>query len=745
MVTTNAAEYAHDVNLRYLLNCLGLSACLLSCGGSGGGGKGEPDAAPPAITARAVFEPVVPGSGAAWGTIPFPSDLFLADDGGIAMTELPSGPDASAVAIEQMKEALRAVKGAGVNAPIFFPVEGAVDPTSLAGNVVVIDLGSGTEVATDLQFRADLGAIVAAPQLGTALRENTRYGAYITTGVKDSSGAALQRSDAFGAAMALDSTPADPAVAAAQQQLRPLLEAIEVAPEELVVATVFRTEHITHLTKRMRDIVAASPPMLINLDDILVYGPEPEELDDLFGVQDPDAVAGHEHFASRPQPHGSVAAVVHATVDLPSFLSAEFATDGVVELNEDGDPIVKGTQPVRMTLVLPRVDDYENLPVVFFVHGMNRTRADVLALAEPAARRGFAVAAIDLLHHGDRRMGATDSRNDTTGEMSPDGFADRVELLGAVGFFHMTNSGGYAPYHPLPMRENFRQAAVDLCSLAAFLRDGDLSPIVDALAAGGLQAIDLSFRGDSLAIVTESFGSMMSLLAMAVEPSFDIAMLASPASSFPYPTLVHSANFSNRFTGILIRPHDVDDRVVLGDPVMGARWEPVLALWNTVMQTGDPIVYAPYILTGELRGDPGANLILAEVWGDEWVPNDAVEHLVGVLGLPVLELSGTEQPPGELFRYVDLPMVQGPIEGNVSNGRRTAVHTVWYPAAHALVRKISEGMTFEPDFPPFTRRAEEWRFESPIEEVQLLWGRFLSDFWAGDEAPEAFDPFAVSN
>jgi hypothetical protein len=714
-----------------------------------------------------VFSPPAPGAGGDWGTLPFPSDLFLNSDGRLALGKLPSGPDADPVALEQMREALLTVDGAGVWSPAFFPVTGAIDPATLAGNVVIVDLDNGlSPIAADLAYRDDLDLIIAAPKYGAGYVERGRYAAYLTNGVKGTDGKPLRAALAFLAARELATTPSDPGTLAAQTSLRPLLEALDTDTRgSLVAATVFRVQSVTATMDKMRRIVGATPPALDTNASIEIYGPDTDELDYIFGVQSPDALAGHDHLVGRPQPHGSVGAVIHATALLPSFLSTQFATDGILEFDGAGEPLVKSNQPVRFTLVLPKPSltggGYANLPAVFFIHGINRTRADMLAIAEPATKLGFAVVAIDLLHHGYRSTSAVDRKNDTTRESPsaacglppaactpmpgvcscPDGFADQVELTPATRFFHLLASGGIGAYHPLPMRENFRQSAIDLSSMAAFLGRGSFPEIAAVLGGAGLPT-DLSFRAGELGIVTESFGSMMALVLLALDAAFDIGFIASPAATFPYPTLIHSANYSGQFTQVILGPHDAQQRTILGDPRYGARFEPVAELWNIIMQTGDPVAYGRAMLDGSLREDDGANIILAEAWSDEWVPNDAVEHLIGRLGVPVLDLQRSQEPPGNLFRYVpDLPVMAGPIKANIG-GKRTAVHTLWHPAAHALVRKIADETTFEPGFPPFVRRPAGIRFDSPIAQVQAMWGQFFTDFYNGDAAPAARDPFA---
>jgi len=144
----------------------------------------------------------------------------------------------------------------------------------------------------------------------------------VTRAVKATDGTPLARASAFDVAAHLSATPADAGTAAAQASLRPLLEAYPT-PDDLAVATVFRTEHATRGMQAMRDVVAATPPALLSIDrNFTTAG----ELDGLFGAAPADQTPGLDETAVRPQPHGHVATVIHGTIELDSFVAATAAT-----------------------------------------------------------------------------------------------------------------------------------------------------------------------------------------------------------------------------------------------------------------------------------------------------------------------------------------------------------------------------------------------------------------------------------
>ncbi|HUH00875.1 MAG TPA: hypothetical protein VML75_02705, partial [Kofleriaceae bacterium] len=503
-----------------------LCVVLLACGG----GSSSPDAGSrvdgsvaPAATAR--FEPPQPGGGAAWGQVPYPSDLYLDADGLLAISDLPVGPNADLPFVTMLLETLHTLDGAGLWSSVHIAIDGEIDPNSLAGNVVLVDLDDGlAEIQTDIVWRDDLRTIVAVPKHGILLREQHRYGVYVTNQVRATDSSSLTAAPAFVAAADLSTVPADPSVAAAQTSLRPLLEALDPSTRAtVVVASVFRTASIGAEAIAMRAAIAASPPT-ITVGQTFAGA---SALDGLFGAQAADAVPGQLHGSAnfRAQPHGNVAAVIHGQIGLKSFLNASTNTAGFATFT-GGVPEIKGTHQAKYTLILPQATSYAELPVVIFVPGINRPRVDMMTQADTATDEGFALLSIDMMYHGDRASQPTDVRNETTGENAPDGFGDEVGLTPAVEFFHLTTSGGIPAYHPRAMRENLRQAAMDLCSLVEWVADGDVAPLTAALGGLGLPT-DLSFRSDA-ALLTESFGALVTGPCVAVEPRITAVMYSSP-------------------------------------------------------------------------------------------------------------------------------------------------------------------------------------------------------------------------
>lgn len=716
---------------------------VLLVGGCGGGSK-TPDAMPlPTIDAHppdaaphtaAVFQPAAPGNGQAWGAVPYPSDLYLDGAGLLALTTLPVGPAPDPAAITAMADTLHTMDGAGTWSSVYFPIAGDVDETTLAGHVHLALLpaggGLGAELPVDLVWRGDLHMIVAVPVLGTTLREATPYGAWVDDAVHGADGTPVSRATGF-----------DPAT---EPSLTALAQALPAATlSHVVTATVFHTEHVTRGLAAMRAVVTATPPVVTAIDQIFST---PAELDGLFGVQDPAAVPGGDDSGApvhRPQPHGHVAAVLHGHLNLANFLSASQTVAGFPSFDAAGVPAVQSQSSVKFTLVLPKTTpaSFANLPVIIYVHGINETREDLMYVADTAAAHGMATLGIDLLYHGDRQFGTvTDAMNGITGAAGPDGFAEGMGLLPATHFFQLSPSGGIPQYHPRAMRENLRQAAADVCSLVSFLRSGDLALVNGALAPVGLPA-DLSFR-PGVAVVTESFGALVTGVALAVEPGIGAAVLSSAAAGFPYPAMVHSPSFSGTFIGIITAPYDLSARIVIGDAKLDPRFDPLVMLYDSALEEGDPVAYAPYVADGSVRGDLGPNLLMGEVYKDETVSNDSTEHLAGIYGVPRVPFTAAPmQPPDPPNRWVVLPTAAAPLMGDAAGGQRTRALGVWHPSTHPFLRLYKGQHRLATDLFPFTPLPMPVVIDPlPIAQLHAQWARFLSDYFAG-AVPTVIDPY----
>lgn len=686
---------------------------LVGCGG--GGGPSAPDARPDGGDAPvARYQPPAAGAGAMWGQVPYPSDHFLDGDGRLAVLSLPVGAGADPQQETMLREALASLDGAGLRGNVYFPIEvpagEAIDPATVGGAAGVVEVATGATIPGRTIWRDDLDALVFVPARGTVLAPGAAYAAYVTSAVRTTDGVALAADEGF----------AGPPAALA-------------GIDDVVVATTFTTATFPAETRRIRDAVAARTPTVAVLD--VVAGDA--ELDAVFGDQEPGAIPGTCTGGLRAQPHDAIAALVQGTITLTDFQG----DDVFVGFDGAGEPVVHGTRDVRFSLTLPATTaDWDALPVLIYLHGVNRTRVDFLTQANTAAELGAAMLAIDLPGHGDRDPGATDARNETLGTDTPDGFGDTNGLLPATRLFHLIPVGDVPAYHPRAMGENLRAAAIDLAQLVELVRDGDDAPIEAAVAA--LPIPDTFTFRDDVGLITESLGAMVGGVALAVEPGLGVAYLASPAAGFPAPSMLHSPHYTGLFATVVVDGFGVRDRIDVTDPDRDFEIDPIVMLYGNAIERGDAIAYAPLVTGASLRGGTPPDLAVAMAWGDVWVSNDTTEAYARALGLPHAPMALPE-PPAERIRFVELEETTWPVAGNLAGGR-TGAFVVFDRAGHASLRKYQDQREYEPVYPPYVEQDPiEIIFPNQLAQHHELWSELVSEHLAG--AVSLTDPYADSD
>src|SRR5262249_53412914 len=159
---------------------------------------------------------------------------------------------------------------------------------------------------------------------------------------------------------------------------------------------------------------------------------------------------------------------------------------------------VKAVEEIPFILTLPARADYTNTPVLIFEHGINADRSQLLTVANDYARRGYATLGIDELWHGSRAPGAVDMVNNIPGDPFPDGIGDRGNAISYFFDFNGDSSSGILSIDSRYVRDNFKQAAVDLMQLVRLVLHGDVSALRSA-------ASGLTFDASKLVYTSESF------------------------------------------------------------------------------------------------------------------------------------------------------------------------------------------------------------------------------------------------
>ena len=265
------------------------------------------------------------------------------------------------------------------------------------------------------------------------------------------------------------------------------------------------------------------------------------------------------------------------------------------------------TVPVLLTIPNNRARPVAGWPVVIFVHGITRNRADALAISEAYATAGIAVAAIDLPLHGitladhaaglrlpgvSERTFDMDYVNNTTGQPPADGVADSS----GMNFIQITS--------PITSRDNLRQAVLDELTLARALA----APNSVIVGSGG--PAPAPFDGNHISYASQSLGSLVGTMVASLDSDINAFALSVPGGLITE-LLLDSATFGPIF-----------------GPAVAAQLGPHTLLYNMFFRdaqaaadAGDPVNHVDAAVINK-------PVLAHKVIGDLVIPNSATDRLI---------------------------------------------------------------------------------------------------------------------
>ncbi len=670
-----------------------------------------------------------PTSGAPrFGDLPFPSDLWRRDAGGLIPIE---GLERVAERPLVIQEALAGMDGFGRSTGAMFFVDVELDPSTLPGRLVDasadddrvffvdIDAASprrGARYPALARHLPSLGILSVVPPPGIVLPRGTRHAAVLTTRVRARDGVALSM-DAPLAAIAggARSTAAERLYGGALDALiatRAVSSLTDVAA--LAVFTTSRmAEELPTLRARLRDATPA-PTLLLEPEASTPYtsaifgAHTTPSLDDWLGQ-----AARDEHGLEWPGgdnpsglAHDELCAVASGAMLAPSFrdpVTMRFTrgTDGEYAL-------VQPSARIPVTLVIPRSPPPPGgYPVVIHGHGLSNDRGSMLSYANELARAGFAVVGIDDVEHG-ARGGLADEHNNYRGPFAgPDGIPDKQEF--PLPFF-----ADFVDF--IAVRDNFRQTVLDQTSLVRLVQNPALDLSALAPSCGfvpRLSATRLAWSGGSL-------GGIMGTMTMAVEPALRAAALQVPGAGFVQLITTGSAKLAPLVSVVAMGSFGI-----VGDEPLD-ELHPIALLLGAATEAGDPLAYAPHVLGEPLAGRAPPDVLVTYAVSDEVMPNTATAALVRALGLAVVDGPRDELPL--------VPSISAPARANV--GGKLGVAVAYAPANHGLGYVRFDTRDFQPgvprgEGPRFPKLKKSFTFEQPIREHAAELVAFLKSADAG--------------
>ncbi len=524
------------------------------------------------------------------GILPFPNDLLINPATGLVNIPNPDGLDAIA--------SVNSLNGFSTTSAMSFYLDGAPKADTVNSNTIkVFDLTAQAEIAVSfMPFDPVTGAVSMMP--ASPIPSRHKIAVVVTQGVLDTNSKPIEPSQVFylmrSSNSLLDaeghstSSLLDDQTAAmlepARVAMKPMFDfmsSIGIPRTSIAVAFVFTTESTYQDYQTLRAEMAGMAP------------PTPTFVGQYLG----DAMVGAFFQGVMAQtgidfPHDMVGGVLTGAFGSPNYITHPLA--GYFVKDAQGNFVEQNVAMIPFMLVVPKGTG--PFPVVIFQHGLTRTKMDALAIANSFASAGLATISMDLVLHGDR---AGDYMNNATGEMGPDGVLDPSGAL----FMNLTSLR--------TARDNIRQSNVDQMMMVRMLEAG-----VDYTgdSVPDLAPMNFVYCGQSL-------GSITGTNLMAIEPAIKTAVLNVPGGEISV-LLTHSPTFAP-----VINAGLAEEGLVPGTP----EYAQFFMMAQTVIDSADPINYAPYVLNGDISGVEKF-VLMQEAIGDTVIPNISGDMIARAFG-----------------------------------------------------------------------------------------------------------------
>lgn len=716
-----------------------LMACLWSaCSGSepalstmNTAGSGGLDVVSPDGHVHVRFDPGE-GSVLSLGSIPWPDDLYLDRMGHISV----NGALESGIKADQTRM-LSDLDGFGVSTPVYFYLDGAIDPSSLpqgesgsldaAANAFLIDADTGSPDAFSkmpvvAQWQPESKRIALRPADGHPLTPGRRYAAVITRRVKDAKGQQLEPAPKFALVRDPNIVLSDSRLMAARAQYTPVLETLVKSglPRiDISAMSVFHVQNVDQDLTDARKLIRLGKAPVPTLSDPIVHS---TDLDSVLGSTNTGSAGFDESGAA---PHQNLYAMVNGTLPSPNFLSATVNTHGKFERDaSSGDLRMKRTDAVSFTLFIPRSS--LEAPIVIYQHQRDGERSDALAIANELAGRGLATLALDAPFSGLRavtpeKRKTVDWRNRFTGDETRDGFGDAPSDL--LGFAKVESAG--TTWNPVEGRDALRQGVTDLMVAVRAIEEGTFATAIDS----DPMLKERTFVTKQVGFIGEDTGATIGAMLARFEPTLQAVVLVAPAGAAVTQwawSPRDESMFDSLATTFGFDPSSLDRSV--DDP---AYW-PGLAIFQTLFDRADPLAHAAALRRAAV------NVLVLMAEDDEQVANRASEAYAASVGTTLV--GSDARYVGDFMRADVSDDAASGANYNASGSHVTRTTYVYSPATHDfLQQRVDTQQYAHPPEAPFKRLDDAVTVMNPTTAAARQIGQYLESFFAcvnrGDALP----------
>jgi hypothetical protein len=559
---------------------------------------------------------------------PFPSNLYTTPDAsqltGLRV-DLPQ-PNCSTNPSDCADVAVvNQLDGFNIQPRISVPFSAPIDPSTVSSSTIFL-VGPGGHVVGINQAVWERLTNTLHFESGEQLAQDSTYLLVVTRGVHDAAGSALDATT-FQHDLNYGQTK-DKALKAYRKSLIDALGAAAIDPDTIAAASVFTTQSIDAISRKIRPQLRATP---------VTFNLGPGGMRTVFSAASPtkwNRQVGTSTFSTVDVPWqalfvfpGSVAQVAYGSFEASDYENADEVIPAVG--TKTGVPAVKSKNQLQFTLFVPGgVKPAGGWPVAIFGHGFTDSKNGApWAVASSLGHMGIASIAINVVGHG---FGADGTYTVTTPagpvtfaaggrgyDQSGDGKIDSTEGVGAIGAQSLVSN-----------RDGLRQTTIDLMQLVKEIEAGiDF----DGDGAADLSTSRIYYTG-------QSFGGIYGVPLLGLEPD-----IRAGVPNVPGGPIIEIARLSPSFRilvglSLLTRkpslynavPNDgldnfkenipLRDLPLVVDTVPGASAiQTVIDNSEWAQQAANPAAYAPFVTRP---------IILQFARGDMTVPNPTTSAII---------------------------------------------------------------------------------------------------------------------
>jgi hypothetical protein len=460
---------------------------------------------------------VLPGSALAAGTSagqPFPSNLYTVPDASqltglhvnLPQPDCSSHPSACAdVAV------LDTLDGFNIQPRISIPFSGPIDPSTVSSSTVFL-VGPGDHVVGINQAVWEPATNTLHVESDQQLAQDSTYLLVVTKGVHAADGSPVAATFRHDLNYGQTKDPATKAYRKALLDALPMAMAGGADPDDIADASLFTTQSITAISRKIRAQIQASTPAPATLN----LGPG--GMRTVFPATtriDWNRQIGTSTFSSTTLPTAALFLFPGAVsqVAFGSYASPDYETAAKVIPpygTATGTPVPQATNQIQFTLFVPGgAKPAGGWPVAIFGHGFTDSKNGApWVVASSLGRAGMATIAINVVGHGFGPAGtytATTPAGPVTFnaggrgiDQDGNGTFDSTEGVSAVGAQALVGN-----------RDGLRQTVVDIMQLVREIQTGGVD--VDGDGSSDLSTSRIYYAG-------QSFGGIYGIQLLGLEP-----------------------------------------------------------------------------------------------------------------------------------------------------------------------------------------------------------------------------------